>query len=515
MMQRAVVLRVPDWSVVAAIQAGECAPDSPVAMMEKGVVRECSARARDAGIRPGMRRREAHAICPEALLLPHQDSRDTGAFNAVLVWLSQWVPQHFHVAPGIVALGARGVARFYGGETAAAEFLRELGKAYTPPLDIRVGIADDLFTAVTAAAQCTEYLPIARVVPGASREFLADMPIQVLGDDDVVLLLMTLGIHRVGDFVALDENAIRERFGVPGERLYQLATGSRSTGWVARDAPVDPEESIELAEPQHLVDQISFAIRARTDEYYSRLIKAGVVCTRVAITIVFDDGHEYERVWVHPRFFSSAELVDRVRWQLEHHGRDNAEDVEYPPGVLIVRYLALDPETASVHEPGLWGQGPDARVHQVFSRIQGLLGSHGVLMARSATARMPSDSHILTAWGDDATPGDEVSPLPGALPKPLPATIFQGARLITLHDHDGNVVRIVGTELSADPVSMQWRDHQRRVQSWAGPWPIYEKWWDSARSRLLYRLQALDEYGMGWLLSADVNSQWRIEARYD
>lgn len=514
-MHRALVLRVPDWSVVAAIQANECAPDSPVVIMEKGLVRECSVEARQAGVRRGMRRREAHATCPEALMIAHSDTRDTTTFDQVLIWLSHWVPQHSVVHPGVVALGARGVARFYRGEHEAARFLRDLGASYTVPLDIRVGIADDLFTAVTAAMQCTERSPLAVVPPGGSGEFLSDLPLQVLGEDDTVSLLLTLGMRRVGDVVAMGEQALRERFGIPGQRLYRLATGSASTGWALRDAPVDPEENIELEEPQHLVDRIAFEIRARTDEYYSRLLRAGVVCTRVSITVVFEDGHQHERVWVHPRFFTAAELVDRVRWQLEQHGRDRTESADVPPGVTVVRYRARDPEALGAHEPGLWGQGPDARVHQVFSRIQGLVGSQGVLIGRAHRARTPLESQVLTAWGDDAGRHDDSSALPGALPKPLPATVFAGPHPIALEDQHGNEVKIVGTELSGEPASMRWQRGQRRLVSWAGPWPVYERWWDARRTRRIYRIQALDEHGMGWLLSAEADSTWRIEARYD
>lgn len=514
-MMRACILFIPDWSIVAAVAAGECAPESTVLVMEKGIVRECSAAARQAGVRVGMRRRDAHALSPDALLLPHSDVRDNAASNDFLVWLSHWVPQHFLVRPGVVGLGARGVARFYGGEMEAGHFLRDLGKTYNPSVDIRIGIADDVFTAVTAATRSSADHPITRVSPGSSQDFLADLPLDVLGDSEIVSLLLSLGIYRVGDFVALGESAIRERFGLPGEYVYRLARGEQPVNWNLTDAPVDPEETIELSEPHHRVDHIAFAIRHRTEDYHTRLLAAGVVCTKVSITLLFDNGYEHHREWIHPRFFSPAELVDRVRWQLEQHGREGHQNLDYPPGVVAVRYRALRPETVSAHEPGLWGQGPDARVHQVFSRVQGLVGAHGVVTAQSARGRMPSDSQVLTLWGDRSPSRDDVAPLPGALPKPLPATVFSRATAISLHDGEGHLIEVRGTELSGEPIVMRWHTHQRLLVSWAGPWPIFERWWDSAGGRCRYRLQVLDDHGVGWLVSADQNSQWSLDARYD
>ena len=128
---------------------------------------------------------------------------------------------------------------------------------------------------------------------------------------------------------------------------------------------------------------------------------------------------------------------------------------------------------------------------------------------------MPSDSQVLTLWGDAVISRDDSAPLPGALPKPLPATVFSRATPISLHDYEGNAIEVRGTGLSAEPAAMRWREHQRRLVSWAGPWPLYERWWDSAGGRYRHRLQVLDDHGVGWLVSADQNSQWSLDARYD
>jgi protein ImuB len=220
-------------------------------------------------------------------------------------------------------------------------------------------------------------------------------------------------------------------------------------------------------------------------------------------------------VWIHPRFFSSAELVDRVRWQLEQCLRENSTEYEFPPGVVAVIYRALDPEERTAHEPGLWGSSPDARVHQVFSRVQGLVGAAGVVTAHSQNSRLATDSQVFTPWGDTPASTQPVGPLPGALPKPLPGTVFDAPKAIALRDSADVDIVVQAARLSANPAWMSYAGRRMGVVSWAGPWPVCEKWWDRQQTRFKHRLQVVDERGMGWLLVATDGATWVLEARYD
>jgi protein ImuB len=51
------------------------------------------------------------------------------------------------------------------------------------------------------------------------------------------------------------------------------------------------------------------------------------------------------------------------------------------------------------------------------------------------------------------------------------------------------------------------------VSAWAGPWPVSERWWDTA-ARSLQRVQLVDETGRAWLLVL-VAHRWWAEAVYD
>jgi protein ImuB len=261
---RSIVLWCPRWSVVAAYRDESCAeasPGEPLALIHGGVVTECSADAADAGVRPGMKRREAHTLLPRLVLIAQDEHRDRVAFDRVLSELGEYVPQHAVLEPGLVALGARGVERFYGSEEAAGRMLVDALLRSEPLAQGRIGIADDLFTAVTAAHSTSVRYPLRKVEPGEQELFLAEMPLEVLGEPDTVSLLQRLGLQTLGDFVGLGLDAIRERLGVPGERLFQLATGNSGTPLLLRDAPEDTRERMELPESCTLVEQVAFGLK--------------------------------------------------------------------------------------------------------------------------------------------------------------------------------------------------------------------------------------------------------------
>lgn len=517
-MTRSIVLWCPRWSVVAAYRDESCAeasPGVPLALMHGGVVRECSRDATDAGVRPGMKRREAHTLLPALVMIPQDERRDRVAFDRVLIELAEYVPQHAVLGPGLVAFGARGLERFYGSEEAASRMLMDALVRSEPLAEGRIGIADDVFTAVTAAQSTTSRYPLRRVEPGEQQLFLSEMPLEVLGDPETVSLMQRLGLQTLGDFVGLGLDAIRERLGVPGERLFHVASGQSDTPLLVRDAPVDTRERMDLPESCTLVEQVAFGLKLRTEEYETRLRQAGVVVTRLRVTVGYDDGREDLKVWNHPRFFQSADILDRVRWQLEQAFRETPDvEDEVPPVVTWVEYEALDPEDVASHEPGLWGAGPDSRVHHVLSRVQGLVGAQGVVTGSPRRGRLPGDTQVLTPWGDYEAQ-EPSGPLPGSLPSPLPATIFSTPREVSVLGQDGDTVAVSSrAELSSPPAWLVSGSRRVKVMSWAGPWPVWEKWWDPARSRFVHRLQVVDEQGMGWLVSL-CNQAWSLEARYD
>src|SRR5438093_9778075 len=89
-----------------------------VAVMQADLVVSCSPAARDGGVAPGLRRREAEGRCAGLVLVEHDPLRDARAFEPIAAAVEEMVPAIEILRPGALAFGVRGPARYYGGERA-------------------------------------------------------------------------------------------------------------------------------------------------------------------------------------------------------------------------------------------------------------------------------------------------------------------------------------------------------------------------------------------------------------
>ncbi len=542
---RLLVLWAPDWPVVAHARAERIPLDEPVALIEKGVIRACSAAARRDGVTRGMRQREAQARCPGLHLLAYDATLDARAFEPVLAALESALAGLHPIRPGMAAVRARGPARYYGGERAAALALLGALRDQGVP-DARAGIADGLFAAERAArwvpaaeprdpaspAPSRAPDPVTIVPPGGAPEFLAPLPVSLLEDPELTSLLPRLGIRTLGGLAALDPDDVLARFGPLGARLHGLAAGHDPSQATPRIPPRDVDAVVDFEPPLDRADQVAFGVRAAADRFVQDLLAQKLVCTALRVELVGEEGEASERVWLHPRSFTAAEIVDRVRWQLEGatrragrgfgpaggaSGDQGAAEPELQSPVVRVRIIpdAVDPVGA--HERGLWGTGPDEGVHSGFSRVQGMLGHDGVVTAQPSGGRTPAERQVLTPWGDrPVVRRDPARPWPGALPVPWPSTVYEIPRGIAVEDARGDAVAVDerGRLSGAPAVIVSQTGSRRDLTAWAGPWPIEERWWDAATARRAQRFQVVDTEGEAWLLVLDDRGWW-AEGRYD
>jgi protein ImuB len=500
------VVWCPDWPVVAAALQQELSLDAPLAVVERGEVFACSAAARVEGVRRGMRRRDAAARCPELVVLDRVPEAESRTFEAVLACVEEVSAGVAPVKPGLCALGVP--SRFYGGEAAAAaavaEHLVTLGV-----WDCRIGIADGLFAAEQAARRAPTQDCV--VVPvGGSAAFLTALPVGVLDDADLVSLLRRLGLRTLGDFAALPARDVLTRFGSSGAWLHRQARGRDDRAPVSRQAPLELEQSVAFEPPLETIEPIAFSTRQTAERAVAELARHGLVCTEVRIVVSTEGGWTGSRVWLHSRWFSAADLVDRLYWQLQG---DPA-----PEPVTGVRIIPETVESMADHGEGLWGSAPDERVERGVARLQGMLGPEEVLAPAVQGGRSPRQRQALTPWGDRArTPRPTGLPWPGSIPPPAPARVFAEPQPALVTGTDGRPVAVTSRGLvTGDPVlfSVDRLSAPTRVQAWAGPWPIDELWWDPGQARRVARFQVVGVDGSAWLLVVE-DGQWWCEARYD
>ncbi|MFZ2441868.1 MAG: hypothetical protein WAW51_05880, partial [Ilumatobacteraceae bacterium] len=119
-------------------------------------------------------------------------------------------------------------------------------------------------------------------------------------------------------------------------------------------------------------------------------------------------------------------------------------------------------------------------------------------------------------------------PWPGRLPSPSPSVVHHPARPIDVFDITGAPVTVTGRgAVSAPPYAVQLSSSSagssghgssghgalEPVESWAGPWPVEERWWDTARHRRMARFQVLTRSGRLLLLTLE-RGRWWLTAEY-
>lgn len=527
---RVLLLWCPDWPVIAAAVAAGLPPSAPLALVVKGLVFACSAAARREGVARGLRVREAQARCPALTVMPYDADLDHRAFEPVIAAVEAIVPGAQLIRPGTLAVKARGPSRYYGGEAeAAAAVLAVVADAHPtageepapPGVIARVGIADTLFAAEQLAkARMRGPEDAIRVVqPGGARAFLAPLPLSIFDRPELTTVLRRLGVVTLEHFAALDAVDVRDRFGEEGERLHLLARGLDPRDVDARTPPPDLGGEVVFETALDRVDQIAFAFRQMADDIVGRLRSASLVATAIRVEIGIEDVGVRERSWLHPRWFTASDIVDRVRWQIQGNGR--TEGLE-----AAVERIRVEPESVdamSRHEQGLWGSGTDERVHHGLSRVQSMVGHEGVLTARVTGGRMPGQRQVLVPWGDRPPGGDKAVeesatlPWPGAIPGPAPSIVFPEPRPVQVMGPDGRSVDVDDRGAFTTPPARfgvgERPERTSPVSAWAGPWPVSERWWDSA-ARSLQRVQLVDETGRAWLLVLAAH-RWWAEAVYD
>lgn len=516
---RTLVVRCADWPIVAA----GVALDVPAAVFHANRVMATSPAARAHDIVRHQRRREAQSCCPSLVVLDHDPARDARAFEPIVATLDALTPRVEITLPGQVAFPTRGPSRFFGGDealVARAQIIVSDALAGRGP--VRVGVADGPFAAALAARAAR---PTAVVPPGDTPAFLASLPMATLDRPELVDVLGRLGLRTLGALAALPAPDVLARFGWEGQAAWRLAGGLDEHPPALAPPPADLTVSVELDPPADTVAPAAFLARGLAEELHQRLWSRGSACTRVVIGAETEHGEKLERVWRAEGTLTAAAIADRLRWQLDGWLQGSAR---HRPTAGISR-LWLTPDEvvpAGGRQLGFWGSDAATtdRASRAVARVQGLLGVGSVAVPEWRGSRDPAtqialveaEAVDLTAERPGAHRDRVLGPWPGRLPTPSPAWVHGEPVDAEVVDAAGEPVLVSGRgALSATPLRLSvaggaWTD----VLAWAGPWPLDERWWDTARRRRRARLQLVTADGQARLLTLE-SGRWHVEATYD
>jgi protein ImuB len=492
---------------------------------------------------------------PRVLVMWCPDWPDPGtesgarAFEPVVAAVEELCPRVEVLHPGACAIGARGPARYFGGEKALARKI--IDAVARRGFACQVGVADGMFAARLAAlaprapraprvpralgapraprvpldASREPTLDAALIVaPGETPAFLAPCSVGSLEDPELADLLPRLGIRTLGEFAALPPAEAGNRFGAPGALAHRLARGLDPRPLVPRPPSADLSVSLEFDPPAEQSEPVAFAAKALAERMHTGLAARGLACVRVQAQVICADGQEITRLWRHDGLLSALAVAERVRWQLAGwqavHGAadEDADEGAAVGGITLLRLVPDQLVRATGRQLGLWGDAVVSdRVARAALRVQAMLGHGSVVRPLLAGGRDPAEQVTPVPFGDAADPAlPSGRPWPSRLPVPAPATVYPVPLSAMVTDSSGATVTVTGRAVvSAPPARLSAHGEPwLAVTSWAGPWPVTERWWRPEGARRRARFQLVAEDGSAWLAAVQ-DGQWLIEASYD
>jgi protein ImuB len=419
------------------------------------------------------------------------------AFEPVVAAVQEFCPRLEVLRPGICAFGARGPARYFGGEL---ELARKIAATVSwLGFDCGIGAADSMFAALLASRDALTLgaLPVpvdtltgevtsgneatkattkpasatpaelageavVIVPPGGTAAFLAPRVVTVLGDTELADLLIRLGIRTLGEFAGLSVADVGNRFGPQGLLAHRLARGLDPRPLAARSPLADVSVQLEFDPPAEQSEQVVFAAKALAAAMHAKLAAKGLACVRLQIQVNCDNGQEISRLWRHDGLLSELAVAERVRWQLDGwlagrdaggSQRDDHDEGVQAGGICLLRLVPDQLARSFGRQLGLWGDEVISdRVARAAVRVQAMLGQDAVLYPTLTGGRGAADLVQLVPFGDTRSitrPADR--PWPGQLPAPAPATVFPAPRPALVTDAAGTPVTVTGRgEVSAD-----------------------------------------------------------------
>jgi protein ImuB len=470
----------PDWADLPCATVDQEQPQGRLLALNR--------RARQARVLPGQRFAHALGICPELRAGTVAPAQVQAATRQLVELLRRFSPGVEPAAdlPGVLWLDASGLGQLYPGLEAWAD---DVGSALQQAGWVaRLAVGFSRFASFALASVGARTAVLAS--PQAERQAVQKVPLARLDlnprDRDA---LARLGVHTVGEFLALPAGGVAGRFGGELRELHSQASGATSKPMtpLAPEQPLRQELWLDEAEPDRT--RLLFCLRRLLHPLLEAAASRGLAVAEMRIRLRLERVDSPVRECLKPAqpTLDSVILTDLLRLWLER--------AELAGGV---RELALRLEGVAADSQQLALFEHQARRdlqagERALARLRAELGEAAVVWAELRPAHLPEAQvvwqplqRLLPAAPDPRPPPQLVRTLLEH-PLPLPPRL----RL----SPDGWLLRDVA---------------EGGVQRLVGPFVIAGGWWVREVARA-YHFAEMSRGQVLWLYEDRVRRRWLLQ----
>ena len=413
------------------------------------------------GIEPGMTLERALALQPAAVLLESDEPHYAREFEGLLDTLGEVSDPVEAAGLGLTYVGLDGLAAMHGGEQ---PMLDALCAAVPGGFQPRVGLGPNKFTAFIAA-RSRRSSGLARV-EGEPAAWLAPHPLHLLPvASDLLEDLQRLGWRTLGDLAAQEPDALLDRFGTEGRRVWELASGLDERPLQPRVHEESVSETILLPAGSNSLELLRLAVDTLLTRVFAQPGMQGRYAGTATLTCVLEDAPD---------------------WQKEFHFKQRVGEWRRAAGIIKARLESEHPqapvETMTIELSNLSGASgvqlslfPDLRADRERRLLETERGLQARLGGRPALQRLvevapwhPVPEQRTLQVSIDPAATDGMRPLTS----PTPVEVREGPRRQPLAVQDGR----------------QWREVVSIEDRWS-----FEFWWrPTPLHRAYYRVSGGD-----------------------
>jgi protein ImuB len=310
----------------------------------------------------------------------------------------------------------------------------------------------------------------------------------------VLAILHRWGINTLGQFAALDKEAVGARLGSIGLQLWERAQGKMTRLLELVSVPETFEEAFEFETEIETSEPLLFMLRRFLQQFSVRLGALHLVANELHLQITFSDKSSYRHQFKIPEPTNNVEVLFRML----HTHLENFTSAA-PILAVALKAGATKPSFEQFHLFETVLRDP-ARLTETLARLSGLLGAERVGTPVVEETHRPDAFRMEPfswQWSrPHLGPGGEAPPLPGCTLRrfraPLPASMLL---------------------VKNRPAHFRSAKVQGDVRADKGPYTASGNWWDEkAWSRAEWDL----ELENGALCQCHASAgEWELDGIYD